>query len=51
MFFCENEPIVKIDLNLRPSLEQGCGKQTPSAGILFSRSYLVCVLNVEESRI
>jgi len=40
--------------NLRPALEQGCGRQTPSAGILSLHANLVYVLrnqNVEESPI
>jgi len=47
---CGNEAIVrnefKHDLdaaNLRPSLEQGCRKQTPSASILFSPQTVLSV--------
>ena len=32
--------------NLRPSLEQGCGKQAPIASILFFHTNLVYVLNI-----
>jgi len=37
-------------LDLRPALEQGCRKQTPSASILFFRTNLVCVLNINMYR-
>ena len=42
--------VFKRDLeaaNLQPYLEQGCGKQMPSASILFFRTNLVFVLNIE----
>jgi len=32
--------------NLRPALEQGCRKQTPSTNILFFHTNLLCVLDV-----
>ena len=50
IFCCGNETIrrqyCKRDLdtaNMRPALEQGCGKQTPSAGKLFFRANLLYV--------
>ena len=33
--------------NLRPALEHGCGKQTPSTSILFSRTNLEYVPSVK----
>jgi len=42
-----NELYCKRDLdaaNLRPALEQGCGRQPPSASILFFHTNVVCVL-------
>ena len=50
---CGNKPIFgqysKRDLyegNMRPALGHGCGKQTPSASILFSHTNLLHVLKV-----
>ena len=57
---CGNDPTVwlycKRDLdaaNLRPSLEQGCGKHTPSVSILIFHKCVMCsqYQNVEESEI
>jgi len=48
--FCGSRVSFKLDLdmaNLRPSLEQGCEKQTPSAIILFFCTNLVCFLNIK----
>jgi len=36
-----------VAANLRPALEQGCGKQTPSASVSFFRTNLACILNIE----
>ena len=50
--FVETIVVVRSNSNailvakLRPALEQNCGKQTPSANILFSRTNLVCVLHI-----
>jgi len=50
---CGNETIrryCKRDLdaaNMRPALEQGCGKQTPSARKLFFRANLVYIPNIK----
>ena len=56
-FGCGNATIrrqfCKRDLdaaNLQPALEQGCGKQTPGAGKLFSRANLLHVYNVKMQR-
>jgi len=53
-FCCGNETIRRLffkrDLdaaNLRPALEQGYGKQTPSARKLFSRANLLYVPNIK----
>ena len=61
IFCCGNETIrryfCKRDLdaaNLRPALEQGCRKQTPSARKFFSRAnllYVRYIKNVEETEI
>ena len=39
-----------VNVIMRPALEQGCGKQTPSAGKLFSRANLLYVPNIKMYR-
>ena len=58
IFCCGNETICrwfcKSDLdaaNLRPALEQGCGKQTPSARKLFFRANLLSARPYESCKI
>jgi len=39
--------VILYSANLRPALERGCGKQTPSDRKLFSRANLVYVPNIK----
>ena len=50
--FCKRDLDV-ANLNLRPSLEQGCGKQTPSQEIIFQSEIATCskYQNVQETEI